>query len=669
MFFCFSFESLSVSINHEFNHFELTEKFKQKYQEDMNRYQENRAGERNPDYRVDEAPIFQTILKEIGNSYNQIGSEQSANVLKFNHEFDMGSQNFSGLTWQKPMGFVFIGVDRQVVPDILHKDNWIVRDKFIFTVNASTFLQNMKEEGMISGISDTQISVFAGVNFTRVYTYTHFEKSYVDGIVSDYTKLFLSFLMFKRDLLLKMKPGEVVSKQDYMTFSAGGSVKSPTYYGFSAAVGALVQANLMAKVVVHRPSLKDQETKDELLRISLNKEKGLSGSVAASVQADIYNFLQLTLLKFDFTYSYTDESYMALTLYEKNKKDFLSNSKLGIEIQKILLFIPPNKDHLKDNIISWEERMQQDINAQYLVLIFGGFYKSNTTMRDFYIGGQRSRFFVNYSRSVSYIENIISKVVNILITKLLNFSLFSTSHVARWEKYSEIQYQSTPKIEKQFVEGRPNDEQRVDAEEMFSITIRKTYFAQGTRGLYGIPFKNYAISYMSKFTSLNPKIIRYVQDEVLYGPLTIKTNIVFMKKGFEYLNNISVKEAASGIKDVCNRQPDSKQSVCKELLIQKIGDYRDEYDKTKLIPFYKVKKFIEILRLYAYDLKDFENFFGAKNVFYSGYFAAKHKKGYFETYFHGGDFQGVGVIDNYVRRENGNTTIAIPYWEEDIPTF
>ena len=50
------------------------------------------------------------------------------------------------------------------------------------------------------------------------------------------------------------------------------------------------------------------------------------------------------------------------------------------------------------------------------------------------------------------------------------------------------------------------------------------------------------------------------------------------------------------------------------------------------------------------DYKDLHVLFGAPNIFLSGEFSAQTNKGLpFTTYFKEGEFQGIGVIDSFIR--------------------
>ena len=145
----------------------------------------------------------------------------------------MGTENFSGFSWQKPFGVVHVWADRQVTPN-LFGSNWLIQDTFTFDIEATTFLQRSNEAG-ITSMSDVEIGAFAGVTFKRIYTYYHYANSYNEGLRADFSKLFLPFLKLNTTSISRMNNEEIIKRDDNWTASAGGMIASPPYYGFSLA--------------------------------------------------------------------------------------------------------------------------------------------------------------------------------------------------------------------------------------------------------------------------------------------------------------------------------------------------------------------------------------------------------------------------------------------------
>src|SRR5690606_37979031 len=65
----------------------------------------------------EESTLYEEIRNHLEASHQQIGLEQVENLRRWSQQFNLGTSNFSGFSWQKPIGVVQVYVDRQVTPN------------------------------------------------------------------------------------------------------------------------------------------------------------------------------------------------------------------------------------------------------------------------------------------------------------------------------------------------------------------------------------------------------------------------------------------------------------------------------------------------------------------------------------------------------------------------
>jgi len=164
----------------------------------------------------EEPPLYNEIREHLQNSHQQIGLDEITRIDRLNREFNLGKENFSGFSWQKPFGTVQVYVDRQVTPNLYTEgphDQWLVQDTFSFEVEATTFLESLRQE-KLARMSEREVGAFAGVTFKRVYTYYHYAPSYQAGLTSDLSKLFLPFTRFNQSGIENLAHNEIIKRED-----------------------------------------------------------------------------------------------------------------------------------------------------------------------------------------------------------------------------------------------------------------------------------------------------------------------------------------------------------------------------------------------------------------------------------------------------------------------
>ena len=218
----------------QFNHFKLKGSLKEvQTQVNAQAFSRNNKSTVQTESKV---PLIEDLIKALSGTYNDIGKEQTDRLLE-NYDLGGGVLNFSGFTWYRPMINYDIKVDRNLAPHF-NSDIWIVRDKFHIYIEAASLLTNLKENDLIE-VSDETIGAFAGITFKRTYQYTHFATSYLEGLTSDYSKLFMSFAKYNPKGILSIGKNHILKKTDIFTFNAGGVVDAPLGNGSSISAGVL----------------------------------------------------------------------------------------------------------------------------------------------------------------------------------------------------------------------------------------------------------------------------------------------------------------------------------------------------------------------------------------------------------------------------------------------
>ena len=219
----------------------------------------------------EQSPIYQEILGELKETYQEIGQRQADRIANGNRDLNLiRDLNTIGLSYQKSFVNFQIYVRRQLAPDLFDDTRWIVNDEFTIEVDASKLLGNLHEMKEID-INATNLGAYAGVTFRRTYKYIHFANSYQSGLTTKLDKLFLSFLKFRQLEFLSLDPYEILKKEDYLSFNAGGVISGPIYGNITGSIGAIAEYERLAKLNIQRVGPDDNPKENEEIRISYEK--------------------------------------------------------------------------------------------------------------------------------------------------------------------------------------------------------------------------------------------------------------------------------------------------------------------------------------------------------------------------------------------------------------
>ena len=615
-------------------------------------------------YDGDESPLYQRINEYLLDAHQGIGTQQVSDLTSLNAQFDLGSQNFSGFSWHKPFGTVNIYVDRQVVPPSV-VNRWLVQDTFTFTAEATSVLEKLRADGL-NGMNDTEIAAFAGITFTRTYTYYHYADSFAEGIKSDYSKLFMSFMLFNVKGIQGMGKDEFMKREDYWTASAGGIIKTPPLYNFSFSAGVLAEYAYKQSATIQRNY--PENAAEQVVGMNVVNQESRTVGATLALQIEFFEILKLTILSADLSYEYASKHEYMLSFNADQWQHVQDDSKESTELKKILRGTSTVKV-LEPYVTRLDETDSTAIDARGSVLIWGKLQKTKTETVKIIKDNVVKTFYKNYAQSVRVVQNLLSRLFSAVFYQIFKLPV-GTKNVAIYSKQLTMEYEAShPQSSNLKV-------MRIENEEQFSFILNQSYEAARTDRWIDKQYKNDSIWFVDEFTTLDKSILSHIKSEALKGPMIIESNLRVEKAGFKYILASSEDSLYSTFSDVCGSskkaqwsEASSRAALLKTKLstndscVKTVGslfaDFKKDYLANDLKPsLAKFKAFMTKVLKVSESIHNMIALFGAENTFLSGRIQATTPVGVtFLQSFSNGQFRGLGVIDNY-KRENGTRTPA-----------
>lgn len=614
----------------------------------------------------EESLLYEEIRRHLEHAHAGLGMDQVQNINRLNQQFNLGTSNFSGFSWQKPFGVVQVYVDRQVTPNIFGT-NWLVMDSFNFEVEATTFLEKLNQAGL-SGMSASEIGAFAGITFRRVYTYWHYANSYQEGLQSDFSKLFLPFVKFNQNGMENMANEEIMKREDTWTASAGGLITTPPLYNISFSAGILAQYDYQNITTIQ--STHTEIPTAERYRVGVMSKKEVNAGVTLELQLDFFKLLKFSLLRYDMNYEYASGKEYTLAFSSPQYNKIKQEGDEGQELKSILKGFGIVKK-LAPYVVRLDETSSSALEQRGSVLIWGKMQKSKTEQIRVIKDNVVRVFYKNYAQNVKVVQNIISRIFSAIVYKLLKFPI-GASNASIYSRQLTMEYEAThpqatdPKIT------------RLDTTEQFSFILTQYYHAARTDRWIDRRFKNDVIWFVDKFTTLPKNYETDIRNEVLKGPMLIESSLRVEKEGLHYLLQSSENSVFAQLAKVCDSdktqewiQEQSRKELMedaqssKENCVKDLGlkfqrfkyDYHANYLKPSLVKF---KEFMTTYYKKTEDIVDLQALFGIENTFINGRLQAKLSNGgAFNTAFSSGQFRGLGVIDNFKRSVGSRVPASI----------
>lgn len=614
----------------------------------------------------EESLLLGEIRRNLEASHVAIGEQETHQLDILNRQFNLGTQNFSGFSWQKPFGVVQVYADRQVVPN-LFGDNWLIQDTFTFEVEATTFLEKLNDAGLAS-MSQLEIGAFAGITFKRVYTYYHYADSYLNGINADFSKLFLPFLKFNQNGVNNMGNDEIMKRDDNWSARVGGLITTPPLYNVSLSAGVLAEYAYQQSVSVQNNAPADLTA--EKIRMSVKSKKAATIGATLSLQLDFFKLIQFSLLSYDLSYEYASGKEFTLGMSTPQLAHVQNDANEGPEFRKILAGFGDVKN-LEPYVVALNESSSSSLNSKLSVLIWGTLKKSKTEQIRTIKNQIVKVFYKNYSQSVKVVQNFLSRIFSAIVYKILKLPV-GTKNAAIYDRTITLEYEAT------HPQASDPGVIRLDSSEQFSFVLTQSYEASRTDRWVDLKFKNDVIWFIDSFTALPKDYKAIVRSEQLRGPMKVESHIRIEKAGFDHLIKKSEDDVFFQIASVCGSERAeewakkekrvgflNRLQVGNEICVKQIGKrflgFKADYLQNALKP--SIAKFKDFLTSYYKESESQEALmaiFGAENTFVNGSIQATTSSGSaFFTSFSSGQFRGLGVIDNFKRNTGSRMPASI----------
>ncbi len=598
----------------------------------------------------EESPLYQEIGQILGQDYQNLGQNLAGNILDQSKDFNFGNSNFSGFSWQRPMGNYGIYINRQVAPDLL-SEKFVVTDTLTIAVDAATFLSHLKDEGVV-GSNDDLLAAFAGLSFKREYRYAHFADTYPAGLASNFDKLFLSFLNFRGHQYLQMRPNEFLLKEDFISARVGGVIQSAPLAHLSFSGGVLGKYDRVASVMLQ--SLEASFEQDEFLRISYEKKEVKSLGINLTLQADFLKLLQLTLFRYDYSYSLEKSHSLHLSFKSKDRQ-MLANldpheNEVANQVKNILKFKKYSTEILKPFIIGSNQKITENKTSDLMLLLWGKKKAKQTQQVSIHDqDGSSTEYFRTTASSIKYQKNFWKSLLGGILKSLFDRDVIKAEN----EGYKQRSLSFDYRVSKEQLHLNP-EEIQVASEEEVSLVLTQEVFAKKTKGLFKQRYANIINHFLLNYTAFDQKLQDQILKKKINENITLKTTVRIKGEGLKYFNSLNAKEVKLALTFVCAENknqifsPNSAEKNCQKTLIKKWEKYRAKLKSS--IHLWKLRDFLLELQQLNIRVEDLKKLFGQETTFIQGQISTVPKdEASFMSYFTQGKFMGLSLIDDEMR--------------------
>jgi len=681
------FTNLSLAESVSFKSFKIKDltRLQKKFKGDsdkLNSYRTIKSG--NQKNLLDDNALYRRIYESLNSHYVSICQRQVDEIL--GNGFQIGKYNTPGFFWRQSFGEFSIFVTRNIAQGLGGEDRWIVTDEFNIIIEAEKMIGELADDGIIE-ISQEQMAAFAGVKFKRVYRYEHFADSYEAGLISDYGKLFMSFLTFNSDAIFNMSHNEFIQREDYLSLDIGGIVNYPVYtngaLSIYASAGALGKFERITTSDVHYTSDVAQK-----LIVSYENKKSTDIGIALQLKIDFLNLLRFTLFSYDFSYQHTvtERKYL---MFEDDQVEVLKNSEVMLKKVREILAGKSSDEGLEEYILFKKKIVSERKKTGYEILLTKGQKSEDTKQTDVIEDNMEETFFTHSYEKIKNQYSLLGKIVPEIIHSLFMMDVNGRA-IASDRKAVNIDYQSKRDIikNKEILAINPN-------EEKLSITMQRDSYYKKTDGLTGKKNKSKIVKTLMTLTPADKEIADFFSNGNLKGPMKVNVVMQMGKKAVDHFHSLSINEFNNGISRLCHNYSSDDGSIesCMNNLNKVYMEYWDSFmnenitndvkvycqkkaskfrlftskkqrlkkcvterfdkigvKRSKIgIPLWKFKDVLIETNRYLSQLDDIYALFGRDNVFIHGSMVATTSKDLpFVNYFNQGIFEGTSVVDKYL---------------------
>lgn len=603
--------SALANSNSEFQYFELTEGFKKNLKSNQHK-------------DLDKSPLLSKAWEIIKKEGLKQANRLTEDILEYNHNFPLGRFNKPNLNWNSGVNAgLGISVGRKVEPTLMESGaKWQVYDELNVHISAYAFLTEQRDLGKIK-ITDENLGLYAGVFYTRKYSYVHFADSYLEGLTEKFDKLFLSFDYFRKDHFLKIAQDEVIEKSDLMTAKIGFAVQTPSVYFISGYGRGTIYSSKLSTLTYHKG--RDARA----LRVSKLVAKPKGTTVQIGLQADFYGLLTLTLLGGEYRLDITKSTTSNMTLTKAQMDAIKKDQLLAQAFKELNSGRDPRKIEKLKSMITSTETGNRITEEMRLFLLKWGKHKGSFTEDIVLEAGENKHYFFRHGQE------------NVRLNKSWWDGIFKASKVnvyrSRIIKNMSFEYEALNP-------NTPFKDIHLDKDALVSFRVSKQFHSKKD----GEYYRGRAIAMIEEFDNSQAEVVTGLKERTLRGPLMVDLHAQVGKNGISHLMNMSPSELSAAFSEIC-----TGINKCLNNLNTKMTPLSHEYQTRSTINMYQLKNFLQSVTYYTDSLQDLKVIFGSENTQINGFLESNTKdQKVFKTYFSEGANQGDGVIKDFIAKRN-----------------
>ncbi len=323
--------------------------------------------------------------------------------------FDLGVVNLNGFEWQKPLGFVKLYAKREINQTFQRfPKTFRVDDHYIIEINAKTYLEKLSNKKLIN-ILDSDLDAFAGLNFHRKFTFSHFHFDKEEAINSNLEKFLLPFV--SGDIFKNFYEHELSIADNFtLRANAEASISWKNILSAGAKLEGSFESLRVAKIF----------EKDDQLIFHKKKSKNVLFDFSLNAKVDLFKLIKLTILDFGFN---TEVQMAKEEIYKFTYEDLVND--LGYyEFLAHLNFDSIDLDNLPKFLDSSSKFSNKRNGFHYQFLGWDGSTSSETALREIVKNGEKHLFISRGHSKRKYTRTLLGTLSSTAADSLPLLNLF-----------------------------------------------------------------------------------------------------------------------------------------------------------------------------------------------------------------------------------------------------
>lgn len=515
--------------------------------------------------------FLRMILPFLLSDGQNMSMEQLLHLMNWKKEFNGGLENFNGMQWQKPFGYIQIGARR----DFEAISSGVqVLDTLELIIDAQSFLKKLEGEGLVA-IKDSDLNLFAGIKYHKIYQFKRFAEDMKAAQQLSLDSLLVPFQFLSFPPLFHMDLDNEISSQDFLSINAKLSLSVNFYPWLKAGIDIAGAFELANKTLIKVTKNSKQELVYEL---SKEGKQITTLSVDGSVALDFFKLLDITLIKFSYQY---DSEKSLQKFYQIPYEKML---RLDHDAQNYLeQFMQGQNVKLQPLQKSWRGEERTDIKSSKVeasVIAWGTNTGSRREEHRIQNSDHNSLFYINNWGNENFVQDIFGGLVRSIIGDWFS-SLFG--------------------VKKKFIAHEEYNIEQDEENNSLSATFARSVYLDKRNGFWSSD-KDKNVEKIIQNSAIIPKDILnawyqgWIKDKIL-----IRNEYIFSDQVFKNLENKNDQLLAIGSYQICGGISDAtpylanngmsrlpwddlnwKQKTCIQKSFKLLISMRDDHQLKKL---------------------------------------------------------------------------------------